>query len=95
MAFELFTHVTRFLGLKVVLLGLYNGQRLQQEPPQDIVTYARVTEVGCLPPPCLPTSHPVSWLCLHSAPARLPSAVLPQGPAGFGCFTLAFGCCLP
>ncbi|XP_063233983.1 pyridine nucleotide-disulfide oxidoreductase domain-containing protein 1 [Bacillus rossius redtenbacheri] len=27
--FELFSHVTRFFGLKVVLLGLYNGQRLQ------------------------------------------------------------------
>lgn len=26
--FELFTHVTRFFGYKVVLLGLYNGQKL-------------------------------------------------------------------
>ncbi|XP_076685182.1 pyridine nucleotide-disulfide oxidoreductase domain 1 [Andrena cerasifolii] len=26
--FELFTHVTKFFGYKVVLLGLYNGQRL-------------------------------------------------------------------
>ncbi|KAK9860342.1 hypothetical protein WJX84_006237 [Apatococcus fuscideae] len=39
--FELFTHVTRFCGQKVVLLGLYNGQRLGSEPPGDIVTYAR------------------------------------------------------
>lgn len=100
MAFELFTHVTRFLGRKVpllappplppllqlpvsralrspgccqpgamqlccraadclffrssfvfllcqvVLLGLYNGQRLQHEPASDMATYSRVTEVG-------------------------------------------------
>ena len=39
--FELFTHVTRFCGQKVVLLGLYNGQRLASEPAEDIVTYAR------------------------------------------------------
>lgn len=45
MAFELFTHVTRFLGKKVVLLGLYNGQRLQAEPMADLVSYSRVTEV--------------------------------------------------
>ncbi|KAG7199237.1 hypothetical protein KM043_018106 [Ampulex compressa] len=28
--FELFTHVTKFFGYKVVLLGLYNGQKLQK-----------------------------------------------------------------
>jgi NAD(P)H-nitrite reductase large subunit len=44
MAFELFTHVTRFLGKKVVLLGLYNGQRLEGEPETDLVSYSRVTE---------------------------------------------------
>ncbi len=27
-SFELFTHVTRFFGFKVVLLGLFNGQKL-------------------------------------------------------------------
>ncbi|XP_015113870.1 pyridine nucleotide-disulfide oxidoreductase domain-containing protein 1 [Diachasma alloeum] len=27
-SFELFTHVTRFFGYKIVLLGLYNGQKL-------------------------------------------------------------------
>ena len=27
--FELFTHVTKFFGYKVVLLGLYNGQKLE------------------------------------------------------------------
>ena len=37
-AFELFTHATRFMGQKVVLLGLYNGQRLEQEPESDMVT---------------------------------------------------------
>ncbi|GLC51130.1 hypothetical protein PLESTB_000469100 [Pleodorina starrii] len=39
--FELFTHVTRFLGAKVVLLGLYNGQRLEHEPAEDIRLYSR------------------------------------------------------
>ena len=42
MAFELFTHATRFLGRKVVLLGLYNGQGLESEPEEDVVTYSRV-----------------------------------------------------
>ncbi|KAG2499930.1 hypothetical protein HYH03_002217 [Edaphochlamys debaryana] len=42
--FELFTHVTRFLGHKVVFLGLYNGQRLEQEPAEDMVLYSRVGE---------------------------------------------------
>eukprot|EP00775_Hariotina_reticulata_P012612 gene12612-12742_t len=42
--FELFTHVTRFLGKKVVFLGLYNGQKLQQEPVQDITMYTRVLD---------------------------------------------------
>ena len=46
MAFELFSHVTRFLGRKVVLLGLYNGQRLEAEPAADLVSYSRVDEVG-------------------------------------------------
>jgi hypothetical protein len=46
MAFELFTHVTRFLGKKVVLLGLYNGQGLELEPHDDLISYSRVTEAG-------------------------------------------------
>lgn len=44
--FELFTHVTRFCGRKVVLLGLYNGQGLEQEAEEDMVSYSRTTEVG-------------------------------------------------
>ena len=46
MAFELFSHVTRFLGRKVVLLGLYNGQRLEGEPAEDLINYSRVDEVS-------------------------------------------------
>ncbi|KIZ00926.1 hypothetical protein MNEG_7041 [Monoraphidium neglectum] len=46
MAFELFTHATRFLGKKVVLLGLYNGQKLQHEPPGDISLYSRTLGEG-------------------------------------------------
>ena len=45
-AFELFTHVTRFCGRKVVLLGRYNGQGLEHEPAEDMVTYSRAQEVG-------------------------------------------------
>ena len=41
--FELFTHVTEFLGLKVVLLGRYNGQGLEAEDASDVVTYVRST----------------------------------------------------
>ncbi|KAF8067218.1 PYROXD1 [Scenedesmus sp. PABB004] len=36
-----FTHVTRFLGFKVVLLGLYNGQKLSAAPRGDVVLYSR------------------------------------------------------
>lgn len=43
---ELFTHVTRFCGKKVVLLGLYNGQCLENEPEEDLVSYCRESEVG-------------------------------------------------
>lgn len=45
-AFELFAHVTRFFGLKVVLLGLYNGQKLEKEPKEDITMYTRAQEAG-------------------------------------------------
>eukprot|EP01138_Halocafeteria_seosinensis_P003195 gb/GECG01003269.1/.p1 GENE.gb/GECG01003269.1/~~gb/GECG01003269.1/.p1 ORF type:complete len:603 (+),score=86.45 gb/GECG01003269.1/:1-1809(+) len=34
--FELFTHITTFLGLKVVLLGLYNGQGLGEHYEEAI-----------------------------------------------------------
>lgn len=30
-SFELFTHVTRFFGYRVVLLGLFNGQKLNNK----------------------------------------------------------------
>lgn len=43
--FELFAHVTRFVGKKVVLLGQYNGQGLEHEPEADMVTYSRITMV--------------------------------------------------
>eukprot|EP01025_Chloroclados_australasicus_P019666 TRINITY_DN2073_c1_g1_i2.p1 TRINITY_DN2073_c1_g1~~TRINITY_DN2073_c1_g1_i2.p1 ORF type:complete len:516 (+),score=81.64 TRINITY_DN2073_c1_g1_i2:225-1550(+) len=39
--FELFTHVTRFFGLKVVFLGRYNGQGLDAIDENDIVMYSR------------------------------------------------------
>ena len=52
--FELFTHATRFLGKRVILLGLYNGQGLDDEPDSDIVTYCRATEV------CSPAVSPYS-----------------------------------
>lgn len=42
--FELFTHVTHFCGKKVILLGLYNGQKLDHEPEQELVTYTRASE---------------------------------------------------
>ena len=41
-----FTHATRFLGLKVVLLGLYNGQKLGAEPREDISVLSRATGEG-------------------------------------------------
>ncbi|GIL42910.1 hypothetical protein Vafri_741 [Volvox africanus] len=44
--FELFTHVTRFLGAKVVFLGLYNGQRLEHEPAKDIQLFSRVAQAA-------------------------------------------------
>jgi hypothetical protein len=58
---ELFTHATRFCGKKVVLLGLYNGQRLDDEPDEDIVTYTRASEVCCAqyPSQCGACFHPV------------------------------------
>ena len=43
MAFELFTHVTIFAGHKVVLLGRYNAQGLDDEPVEDIRSYCRTS----------------------------------------------------
>lgn len=39
-SFELFTHVTRFFGFKVVLLGLFNGQKLDG----DYEAFVRITK---------------------------------------------------
>ena len=49
LTFELFSHATRFAGLKVVLLGLYNGQKLDAEPESDLVSYSRAAEARSLP----------------------------------------------
>lgn len=43
-ALELFAHATSVAGLKVILLGLYNGQGLEEEPEEDIVTFCREEE---------------------------------------------------
>lgn len=43
MAFEIFTHVTSFAGHKVVLLGRYNAQGLDDEPAEDIRSYCRTS----------------------------------------------------
>ena len=45
-AFELFTHCTRFLGQRVVLLGRYNAQGLEAHERSDLCTYSRVTPPG-------------------------------------------------
>lgn len=34
-----------YLCFQVILLGLYNAQRLDAEPSRDIITYARSVEV--------------------------------------------------
>ena len=44
-SFELFTHVTEFLGKKVVLLGAYNGQKVATEDAGQLVSYCQSTEV--------------------------------------------------
>ena len=43
---ELFAHATSVAGLRVILLGLYNGQGLEDEPEEDIVTFCREEEGG-------------------------------------------------
>ena len=43
---ELFAHATSVAGLRVILLGLYNGQGLEDEPEEDIVTFCREEEEG-------------------------------------------------
>ena len=75
--FELFTHVTRFCGRKVVLLGLYNGQGLEAEPEEDMVSYSRTTEVTFGLPVCAAQasqqSLPCTFIC---ACACLPVCLL-------------------
>eukprot|EP00212_Chloropicon_laureae_P007360 CAMPEP_0197497618 /NCGR_PEP_ID=MMETSP1311-20131121/52479_1 /TAXON_ID=464262 /ORGANISM="Genus nov. species nov., Strain RCC856" /LENGTH=265 /DNA_ID=CAMNT_0043043291 /DNA_START=52 /DNA_END=849 /DNA_ORIENTATION=- len=44
LGFDLFTHITYFFGRKVILLGLYDGQGLGDEPEDDVVLYSRATE---------------------------------------------------
>ncbi len=63
--FELFTHITRFCGQKVVLLGLYNGQRLHQEPEEDMVTYSRTTQVCLLVSACRCPTGLCQSHCMH------------------------------
>jgi len=43
--YELFAHTTRFFGVKVILLGLYNAQKLDAEPASDLVSYSRRDDV--------------------------------------------------
>ena len=45
-SFELFTHVTRFLGMKIVLLGLYDGQKIPDSEANKLVSYSRCVEVS-------------------------------------------------
>ena len=40
---ELFTHVTSFCGMKVVLLGLYNGQTTELYDEDQFTSYTRST----------------------------------------------------
>eukprot|EP00890_Picochlorum_soloecismus_P004543 jgi/Picsp_1/508/NSC_00506-R1_pyridine nucleotide-disulfide oxidoreductase domain-containing protein 1-like len=47
MAFEMFSHVTYFLGKRVILLGLYNGQGLESVQEDRIRLYSRVSEDTC------------------------------------------------
>ena len=42
-SFDLFTHSTQFFGQRVVLLGRYNGQGLEEEQQRGaVVTYSRM-----------------------------------------------------
>lgn len=52
-SFELFTHVTRFLGMKVTFLGLYDGQKIPDSKAEHLVSYSRCVEVvHFFPCPC-------------------------------------------
>ena len=44
----------------MVLLGLYNGQKLEHEPEEDMVTYSRALKVLCAQLPAPQAKTPVS-----------------------------------
>ena len=53
------------LGEQVVLLGLYNGQRLEHEPEEDMVTYSRALKVRSMCWHLYVPHHPVK-ACTHA-----------------------------
>ena len=65
LTFELFSHVTRFAGLKVVLLGLYNGQKLDAEPEADLVSYSRAVEARSPPKPNANSKPKLTYLLAY------------------------------
>ena len=56
--------------LQVVLLGLYNGQRLEHEPNRDVVTYSRTVEArfNRLPPRLVQFPRPAAHQALVCRP---------------------------
>lgn len=85
--------------LQVVLLGLYNGQRLEREPETDLVSYSRVTEVGAaegrgrmqrgemrMLPLCQPPRmFDIVLECSRAHVAQLPPGCPERGPARLRC----------
>lgn len=82
-SFELFTHVTRFLGMKVVLLGLYNGQKIPDNEAHNLVSYSRCVEVRTC-------TRPNTLLAKHSFGKFKPS----HRAASMFCGTYFSGCIL-
>lgn len=64
--------------LQVILLGLYNGQRLDAEPSRDIVTYARSVEVWHWQLDEMPGAYTTLRIC-HQQLTVISAAAL-QGP---------------
>jgi hypothetical protein len=91
--------ICRRMVLQVVLLGLYNGQRLEGEPETDLVSYSRVTEVGAaegrgrmqhgemrMLPLCQPPQMFDNLLaCSIAHVAQLPPGCPQRGPARLCC----------